>query len=59
MGEGKLFKAILPEPVCSLLFRDHFVSPVTDSLFFLNCGIEEKTWKNVRHASVNLGSACK
>ena len=35
-GEGQLFYARLPEPCFSLLCSDHFVSPVTDSLLFLN-----------------------
>ena len=35
-GGGNLFQASLPEPVFSLLFNDHFVSPLTDNLLFLN-----------------------
>ena len=36
MGGGKLFYARLPDPCFSLLFSDHFVSPVNDILLFLN-----------------------
>ena len=44
----------------SLLFSDHFVSPVTDNLLFLELVEERKNArKNVQQASVNLGSACK
>ena len=42
MGRGKLFYARLPEPCFSLLFIDHFVSPVTDCLLFLNKWKREK-----------------
>ena len=51
-----------------LLFRDHFVSPETDSLFlpvtvslyFLNKWKREKSMKiGAAHASVDLGPVCK
>ena len=35
-GGGKLFKASLHGPLFTLLFSDHFVSPVTDNWLFLN-----------------------
>ena len=59
-GGGNLFFASLPGPVFfSLLFSDHFVSPLADNLLLRACEVGKNPRKNVGHASVDLVSACK
>ena len=54
MGEGKLFYAQLPDSCFSLLFSVHFVSPVTDSLLFLNKWKREKIHEKMCGTQVSI-----
>ena len=54
MGEGKLFFERLPDPCFSLLFSHQFVSPVTDSLLFLNKWKREKFHENICSTQVSI-----
>ena len=49
-GKGKLFKLL----VFSLLFSDHFVSPVADSLFSLNQWKREKIYESMSITQVSI-----
>ena len=53
-GEGKLFYARLPDQWFSLLFSDHFVSLVTDSLLFLNQWKREKIHEKMCGTKVSI-----
>ena len=54
MGEGKLFYARLPDPRFSLLFSDHFVSSITDSLLFLNYWKRENIHEKMCSTQVSI-----
>ena len=52
--EGKLFYARLPDPFFSFLFSNHFVSPVADSLLFLNLWKREKIHEKICDTHVSI-----